>query len=162
MNYYSGDDDASIGDNNTSSFNDREISGGERISLHAYGLAIDINPIQNPSLKRNGDGSIRVSPPGGSQFLNRSEDRPGKAKREGMAESMIDIFANHGFLIWGGYWDDPIDYQHFQVSRRMADLLIATSPTDGVEKFREYIQGYRDCRKSASRLQCIELAEPAP
>jgi hypothetical protein len=162
MNNYLGDDGASTSDNNSSSFNDREISGGGRPSLHAYGLAIDINPIQNPYIKRNDDGSISISPPGGAQFLNRSEDRPGKAKREGMAESMIGIFANHGFLIWGGYWDDPIDYQHFQLSRRMADLLMAASPFDGAEKFRDYIQRYRDCRESASRLKCVELAEPAP
>jgi hypothetical protein len=162
MNNYMGDDDASTRDNNSSSFNDREISGGGRPSLHAYGLAIDINPIQNPYIKRGDDSSISVSPRNGDQFLNRSEDRPGKAKRVGMAESMIEIFANHGFLGWGGYWDNPIDYQHFQVSRRMADLLIAASPADGAGRFREYIQQYRDCRKSGSRLQCIELAEPAP
>jgi hypothetical protein len=162
MNNYLGDDNASTNDNNSSSFNDREVSGGGLPSLHAYGLAIDVNPIQNPYIKRSDDGSISISPRDGAQFLNRSEDRPGKAKRAGMAESMIDIFANHGFLGWGGYWDNPIDYQHFQVSRRMADLLLAASPSDGAESFGEYIQRYRDCRKSASRLQCIELAEPAP
>jgi hypothetical protein len=161
MNNYSGDDDASMSDNNSSSFNDREIAGGGRVSLHAYGLAIDINPIQNPSLKRNDDGSVSISPQGGSQFLNRSENRPGKAKRQGMAESMIEVFAGHGFLSWGGYWDNPIDYQHFQVSQKMADLLIATSRAAGAQKFQEYIQRYRDCRKSGDRPHCVALADQA-
>jgi len=51
INRYDGDDDASMADNNTSSFNDRVVSGGASLSMHAYGLAIDLNPVQNPFLE---------------------------------------------------------------------------------------------------------------
>ena len=44
MNDYNGDDDRAIADNNTSGFNDRNVEGGNTLSLHAYGLAIDVNP----------------------------------------------------------------------------------------------------------------------
>jgi hypothetical protein len=158
MNKYDGDDEASMSDNNSSSFNDRSISGGGHLSLHAYGLAIDINPIQNPYLKRNSD-TFRISPKKGASYINRSERRPGKAKRPGMAEDMIDIFANQGFLIWGGYWDDPIDYQHFQVSQKMANLIMSSSYAEAAAKFNEYVQRYRECRKSTERLECIEVLE---
>ncbi len=159
MNSYYGDDEASMSDNNSSSFNDRPIAGGGRVSMHAYGLAIDINPVQNPYLKSNDDNSIAISPREGSHYLNRSEDRPGKARRMGMAEAMIDVFADHGFLTWGGYWDNPIDYQHFQVSQKMADELLASASSAGAEKFDRYIRRYRDCRKTADREHCVELAD---
>src|SRR5690606_31003200 len=48
MQHYRGDDQASMRANNTSAFNDRAITNASAPSLHAYGLAIDINPVQNP------------------------------------------------------------------------------------------------------------------
>src|SRR5205085_7151357 len=48
MEHYEGNDQSSMADNNTSAFNDRKITNGEASSLHAFGLAIDINPVQNP------------------------------------------------------------------------------------------------------------------
>src|SRR2546423_5276976 len=53
MDHYDGNDDASMADDNTSAFNGRKIVGGSSISLHAYGLAIDVNPIQNPFVRRS-------------------------------------------------------------------------------------------------------------
>ena len=40
LNHYDGNDEASMSDNNTSAFNDRSISGGASVSIHAYGLAM--------------------------------------------------------------------------------------------------------------------------
>ena len=45
---YGGDDWKSIEDDNTSAFNCRKATGGRNWSNHAYGRAIDINPIENP------------------------------------------------------------------------------------------------------------------
>src|SRR5205823_1268867 len=59
--HYRGDDAASMADNNTSGFNDRPVTGGGPPSLHAYGLAIDINPVQNPYVAFDGDGLARYS-----------------------------------------------------------------------------------------------------
>jgi len=99
MNAYDGDDEASMADNNTSAFNVREIAGGGPISLHAYGLAIDLNPVQNPYAKRSG-AILTFSPKSGADYANRLNDRPGKPFRRGMAEAVINIFADNGFLIW--------------------------------------------------------------
>ena len=66
--------------------------------------------MQNPYLVIS-DTSVKIEP-AGTDYLNRMSERPGKPPRRGMAEAVVRIFAEDGFLIWGGYWDNPIDYQH--------------------------------------------------
>jgi hypothetical protein len=149
MQHYGGDDMAAMRDNNTSAFNHRALTGGGALSLHAYGLAIDINPVQNPYLAFEVNGQAQVSPEAGIRYANRIRQRPGKSLRQGMTEEVVQVFANHGFLIWGGDWDDPIDYQHFQVSRRLAEQLAAL-PTDRArELFERHVRQYRDCLRAA-------------
>jgi len=165
MNHYDGDDDASMRDNNTSAFNDRNIANGNLVSLHAYGLAIDINPVQNPYLVRS-NGALTIAPAAGADYANRLDDRPWKSARPGMAENVIDVFVDNGFLIWGGYWDNPIDYQHFQVGRKMAERLASSSPTEAAAILNDVVKHYRDCRRPLSgkpglgRTQCIMQADP--
>jgi hypothetical protein len=162
MNAYDGDDNASMADNNTSAFNVREIAGGGSISLHAYGLAIDLNPVQNPYAKRL-EAILRFSPNSGADYANRLNDRPGKTPRPGMAEGAIDIFANNGFLVWGGYWDNPIDYQHFEVGRILAEKLVRLSPANARELFARHVKRYRACRAAhqgeANRSPCIRAED---
>lgn len=167
MNRYHGDDQASMRDNNTSAFNDRAVTGSSAPSLHAYGLAIDINPVQNPFLQFGADGKATFSPEDGSRYANRLQQRPGKSTRKGMAEDVVALFAEHGFVIWGGDWDAPIDYQHFQTSRALAKRLAALSATEGRAVFSSYVQSYRSCMRgsAASERQttCIASAErPQP
>ena len=119
---YNGDDEASMADNNSSCFNCREIVGGGLPSLHSYGLAIDINPIHNPYIMLEDStnkkrGIIKILPAAGYDYLNRTNIRPG------MVEPIVPIFAKNGFPVWGGKWNTPIDWQHFQPSRAMAQLL---------------------------------------
>jgi hypothetical protein len=158
MNAYGGNDNASMADNNTSAFNYRRITGGSLISLHGYGLAIDVNPVQNPYLKGSGP-IVRISPEAGAGYVNRLNNRPGKMRREGMAEDVIDIFANNGFLIWGGYWENPIDYQHFDVGRALADKLVHSPPALAHELFTRHVNRYLECRHAkqseAERSACI-------
>ena len=160
MNKYEGDDDASMADNNTSAFNDRNIAGGNHISLHAFGLAIDLNPVQNPYVSRSGN-LLRVQPAAGADYINRLNVRPARPMRPGMAEAIVDVFAEEGFLIWGGYWDEPIDYQHFEVGRKLAERLIAATPSDAEAIFEGVIRRYRNCltqtkaRGEAGRVSCI-------
>ncbi len=154
LNAYDGNDFASMADNNTSAFNDRPMTGGGALSLHAYGLAIDLNPIQNPFATRSGV-SLMFNPPSGIYYANRLNDRPGKISRLGLAEAAVEVFANDGFMIWGGYWDDPIDYQHFQVSRRLAGILSRLSPDEAKAKFESYVVRYRACRRTKDRSNCI-------
>ncbi|KKB96221.1 hypothetical protein SZ25_00692 [Candidatus Arcanobacter lacustris] len=116
INDYNGDDELSMADNNSSAFMCREITGGGRISLHSYGVAIDINPIQNPFISID-NLEIKISPKEGANFINRRNMRPG------MIEPVVDIFTNNGFSIWGGTWNDPVDWMHFQLSRKEAEQL---------------------------------------
>ena len=148
INRYDGDDDASMADDNTSSFNDRAVAGGTSLSMHAYGLAIDLNPVQNPFLQGAG-ATRRVSPKGGEKYLVRADIRPG------MAETVIDVFADNGFLIWGGDWHDPIDYQHFQVGRDLAEKLARLPSAAAKEIFEKRLEQDRQCRHSGkSRTAC--------
>lgn len=103
---YQGSDELSMADNNSSCFNFRKIAGTDRLSNHSYGLAIDINPVQNPYIRINKESAI-IEPTAGLEFLNRHNLRPG------MLETVVPIFIKHGF-IWGGKWDNPIDYHHFE------------------------------------------------
>jgi hypothetical protein len=140
LNLYDGDDDASMADNNTSSFNDRLVAGSKSLSLHAYGLAIDLNPEQNPFIQKTG-AQVEVSPKRGENYLDRARLKPG------MAESVIDVFADNGFSIWGGDWHNPIDYQHFQVSRDLAEQLARASSEGAKAIFDKQLERYRQCRQ---------------
>lgn len=137
--YYDGSDERSLADNNSACFNCREILGGGIISIHSYGLAIDINPIQNPyiapqDLSNPLIGQLQILPAAGAHYLNRRNRRPG------MVEDIVDIFKENGFYIWGGNWNDPIDYQHFQPSRAMAQMLATMTSEHASHFFKLYVQ----------------------
>jgi hypothetical protein len=100
---YGGSDDASMADNNTSAFNCREITGGGSLSRHSYGVAIDINPVQNPYI--SGD---LVLPSAGGDYADRSPLRPGMISRPDPITRTLGAIGWE----WGGDWDDPVDYQH--------------------------------------------------
>ena len=104
MHEFSGDDGASMAANNSSCFNSRRIIGSTRISLHALGQAIDINPIQNPVIR---DGAVR--PDAGKLYCNREERRPGMFYSDCDATR---VFLEAGWS-WGGNWENPKDYHHF-------------------------------------------------
>ncbi len=96
---------------NTSGFNCRfaQAAGPKRWSEHAYGRAIDVNPVENPYVE-----GARVSPPAGRAFTNRSRSRPGMAVEGGV---LVQAFAARGWS-WGGRWAGTPDYQHFSTSGR--------------------------------------------
>lgn len=102
---YRGSDHRSIEAGNTSAFNCRAVTGGSRWSEHAYGRAIDINPLENPYVTRAGTTSHAKSRP----YLNRKRVRPGMATEGSIA---VRAFAAAGFK-WGGHWSGIKDYQHF-------------------------------------------------
>nr|WP_310135191.1 M15 family metallopeptidase [Burkholderia ambifaria] len=165
MERYHGDDNASMTDDNTSAFNARAITGGSEWSMHAYGVAIDINPRQNPYISFGDDGVATVLPASAAkEAVNRLNYRPGKDFRPGQAEDVVDIFANNGFLQWGGYWNFPIDYQHFEVgSRTFTSRLASASPVDAQRIFERYIDAYVTCMAepsagshNAARAACID------
>ena len=66
---YGGDDEASMAADNTSCFNYRKKTGMRELSKHALGLAVDINPFENPYVRPS-----RVRPTGASAFADRTQD----------------------------------------------------------------------------------------
>jgi putative cell wall-binding protein len=106
---YDGDDDASMADDNTSGFNCRPVTGGSSWSQHAYGTAVDINPIRNPYVR----GST-VLPAAGQAYVDRSDLRPGMAVRPG---AIVTAFVEIGWG-WGGDWRSVKDYMHFSENGR--------------------------------------------
>ncbi|MEL6413238.1 MAG: M15 family metallopeptidase, partial [Bacteroidota bacterium] len=98
IHHYQGDDEQSMAANNSSAHNCRTIAGADKLSLHAYGVAIDINPIQNPCVYIDYDkGVATYAPKTGIQYANRRLERPGKTTRVGLAEEVVAIFAENGF-----------------------------------------------------------------
>lgn len=106
---YNGDDTLSMEDNNTSCFNYRVVDGSTKLSKHAYGLAIDINPFYNPYVTYP-NGKIRISPAGSEAYADRKADFPYKIDENDLC---YKLFKEHGFT-WGGDWNSSKDYQHFQ------------------------------------------------
>jgi poly-gamma-glutamate synthesis protein (capsule biosynthesis protein) len=104
---YGADDRASMRHDNTSAFNCRYVGGTTTWSQHAYGRAIDLNPVENPYVS----GS-RVSPRRGRAFLDRSDVRPGMVVR---GDAAWRAFRRIGWG-WGGSWTSSKDYQHFSAN----------------------------------------------
>jgi hypothetical protein len=94
--------------NNTSAFNCRTVAGTSRWSQHAYGLAIDINPVQNPYVTSNGT----ASPPNGAPYVDRSQHLPGMIHD---GDVVVQSFTAIGWG-WGGYFGSVKDWQHFSAN----------------------------------------------
>jgi hypothetical protein len=106
---YGSNDDRSMAADNTSGFNCRRVEGSRSWSEHAYGRAIDINPLENPEL--NGR---QIMPPAGARYVDRSRSAMGMIHGGGV---VVRAFASIGWH-WGGYWHSLKDYQHFSATGR--------------------------------------------
>jgi hypothetical protein len=106
---FAGHDPTSMAADNTSGFNCRYAvaSGTPQWSAHAFGEAIDVNPIENPYLV-----SGVAEPVAGKVFLNRNDVRRGMAVKGG---ELVTAFTSVGWY-WGGRWTASPDYQHFSVT----------------------------------------------
>ena len=103
---FDGDDKKSMAANNTSAFNYRVISDTDKLSRHAYGMAIDINPLYNPYVKGE-----YVSPETGKQFVDRNKSFKYMLEHGDLIYKILhDKF---GFT-WGGDWEKCKDYQHYE------------------------------------------------
>jgi hypothetical protein len=102
---YGADDHRSMAVDNTSAFNCRLVAGSGHWSEHAFGRAIDLNPLENPYVTAGG----YVSPPGGAPYADRSSRALGLIHRHGPVVAAFDAVG----WGWGGGWNWPKDYQHF-------------------------------------------------
>ena len=107
---YDAEDFASIEADNTSSFNCRTATGETRWSEHAYGRAVDINPIENPYVYADGSTTHPSSRP----YLDRSSYRRGMALE---GRTLVGAFDAAGWE-WGGRWSPATDLQHFSANGR--------------------------------------------
>ena len=92
----------------TSGYSCRPVAGSRSWSEHAYGRAVDLNPLQNPMLR----GSY-LDPPGSGPWLRRDRYLIGMAHPEGA----VRAFTTAGFR-WGGQWRSLKDYMHFSPTNR--------------------------------------------
>lgn len=141
INEYQGNDEKSMEANNSSAFNCRLIQGTNIVSIHSYGLAVDINPEQNPYILNKyelGKTVVPVYPPLGMNYINRRNIRHGMVEgvvNKQTGQTVIDIFHKHGFTEWGGNWNEPLDWHHFQLRRADAEHLAKISYNEGVKFF---------------------------
>jgi LysM repeat protein len=92
----------------TAGYNCRPVAGTKTWSQHAYGLAIDINPLQNPMIR----GPL-ISPAAGNFYLRRDRHLLGMVHADGA----VQAFTRNGYY-WGGYWRSVKDYMHFSLTNK--------------------------------------------
>lgn len=102
---YEADDETSMQHNNTSAFNYRLGSNVQRLSNHAFGRVIDINPYYNPYIRQG-----KIEPRGVEAYLDRELNEKGMIKDDGIC---VEIFKKYGWS-WGGEWKSRKDYMHFE------------------------------------------------
>lgn len=107
---YDNDDERQMRANNTSCYCYRKVAGTRKLSKHARGLAIDINPLYNPCVRRRRDGTLWVQPATAQRYANRKASFPYKITENDLC---YRLFRQHGFT-WGGHWRTLKDYQHFE------------------------------------------------
>ena len=107
---YGNDDECSMQANNTSCYCYRTVEGSSKLSKHARGMAIDVNPLYNPCVKRKKDGTLLVQPSTGKPYVNRNKQFKYKITQQDLC---YRLFVRHGFK-WGGAWRSLKDYQHFE------------------------------------------------
>jgi hypothetical protein len=110
VDYYGADDRTSMEHDNTSAFNCRWRAGQPGVwSQHAYGRAIDVNPVENPYVWSGG-----VSPWNGAPYVDRSHRRRGMIFH---GDAVWWVFRDRSWE-WGGDWTSVKDYQHFSRNGR--------------------------------------------
>jgi poly-gamma-glutamate synthesis protein (capsule biosynthesis protein) len=111
---YNGSDFQSIEADNTSAFNCRHLTGNKKKwSNHAYGKAIDINPIENPYVSRKGTSVHKAS----SEFVppfrkHKNTSSPFDHAMLLKKDPTVKLFKDFGWH-WGGDWKYIKDFQHF-------------------------------------------------
>ena len=101
---FGGSDERSMLADNTSAFNCRRVRGTTSWSEHSYGLAVDINPFENPEVVNGA-----IDPPAAAAWADRSRHTPAMIRH---GDAVWRAFISVGWK-WGGDWTSPKDYQHF-------------------------------------------------
>jgi D-alanyl-D-alanine carboxypeptidase len=78
-------------------------------SMHAYGLAVDINPFHNPYTRED-----VIAPELAAAYLDREYQRPGMIFEGDLAVAGFDEMG----WGWGGRWETAKDWMHFSSNGR--------------------------------------------
>jgi hypothetical protein len=106
-NAYGGNDPRQMKANNTSGFNCRKVVGNPyKMSPHSYGIALDVNTVQNPYRDARG----KWWPSNGKKYRDRSPLKKGMLSK---GSWLTKSLRKDGFF-WGGFWNPGRDYQHFE------------------------------------------------
>ena len=119
---YNAEDELSMSDNNSSAFNFRYISYTTKLSKHALGMAVDINTLYNPYIKKV-DGRLNIEPANAADYVDRNREFPHKIDHDDLC---YKLFLQHGFD-WGGDWTESKDYQHFEMPDSECDKVVANT-----------------------------------
>ena len=93
--------------NTTAAFACRPVRGRKAWSQHAYGLAVDVNPFQNPYHR----GDV-VLPELATSYLKRGDVRAGMIRP---GDPVVRAFASVGWK-WGGDYRSLKDFMHFSAN----------------------------------------------
>jgi poly-gamma-glutamate synthesis protein (capsule biosynthesis protein) len=104
---FGGDDERSMIADNTSAFNCRLVPGTKVWAQHAYGLAVDINPFENPEVRGG-----TADPPAAAAWADRSRSSPALITAGDAAWRAFRVIG----WIWGGDWRSLKDYMHFSAN----------------------------------------------
>lgn len=107
---FGANDEASMRANNSSSFCYRAVRGSRKLSAHAKGMAVDINTLFNPCVRRSRSGKVVVQPSVAGKYVDRRGSFPYKIEK---GDLVWKLFTSRGFK-WGGAWKSVKDYQHFE------------------------------------------------
>ncbi len=106
-NVYGGDDPTQMAADNTSGFNCRKVVGNPyRMSPHSYGIALDVNTVQNPYRDSRG----KWWPTNGKAYIKRTPYKKGMLR----SISYLTKSLRKDKFFWGGFWSPGKDYQHFE------------------------------------------------
>ena len=94
---------------NTCCFNYRVATGSSKLSNHAYGKAIDLNPLENPYVTYQDGKAVRWAHTNANAYIDRNAGLPHMITHDDLA---YKLFTQKGFR-WGGDWNNPKDFQHF-------------------------------------------------
>jgi poly-gamma-glutamate synthesis protein (capsule biosynthesis protein) len=107
VDYFGADDEVSMTADNTSAFNCRLVPGTSTWSQHAYGRAVDVDPLENPEINAG-----NIDSPSAAPWADRNQTRPGMIHH---GDAAWRAFVSVGWK-WGGDWSSLKDFQHFSAN----------------------------------------------
>lgn len=110
---FGNDDKLSMASNNTYCYCKRIVANSNRLSKHGMGLAIDINPVNNPCLYIGEDGNIDRVCPNTKEARDNIDRRMSSEHQINKSSIVYKLFKEHGFR-WGGEFKNKKDYHHFE------------------------------------------------